>query len=238
MLQGLDPRAYGHRSYVVSSGDAFSANKAREFEGELVRRAGQGSFSAPRADGAPSSAGEGMEGEMCRANGGAEQRGEEKGKKGRGEEKGEKGEAEERGAGSYDIAFVPRARRIHQPLLTTPISALQCLWACLRLLRAPPSHLPSQLAHHDRPAYPDLMLTNGPGTAVIVILASLILRFFDVGGANSRGSMRAIYVESWARVKRLSLSGRLLVRVVDRFVVQWQGLEGVGGRGEFLGVLV
>lgn len=223
MLQGLDPRAYGRRSYVVSSGDTFSADKVREFEESLARRAGEERVGALRG------AGGGTEGEICRTNGGTGQRGEEK-------EEGE--EPKEREAGSYDITFVPRARRIHQPLFTTPVSALQCLWACLRLLRAPPSHSPSQLAQQASAAYPDLILTNGPGTAVVVILASFILRFLDVDGANSRGSMRAIYVESWARVKRLSLSGKLLVRVVDRFVVQWEGLEGVAGRGEFLGVLI
>jgi beta-1,4-N-acetylglucosaminyltransferase len=71
----------------------------------------------------------------------------------------------------------------------------------------------------------------------------LVLRFFSPvlpkGWAPNEGSMRTIYVESWARVRRLSLSGRILVWVVDRFLVQWEGLEGVGGgKGEFIGVLV
>ncbi|TKA72649.1 hypothetical protein B0A49_06612 [Cryomyces minteri] len=38
---------------------------------------------------------------------------------------------------SYDIVSVPRARHIHQPLLTTPLSALRCLRACFAVLRAP-----------------------------------------------------------------------------------------------------
>lgn len=130
------------------------------------------------------------------------------------------------GAGEYELLEVPRARKIHQSLLTTPASALRSLFACLKLLR------------EGTYGYPDLILTNGPGTAVILILASLILRFFDVKGAQSEGKMRSIYVESWARVKRLSLSGKLLLKVVDRFLVQWEELEGVGGRGEYLGVLV
>jgi beta-1,4-N-acetylglucosaminyltransferase len=49
--------------------------------------------------------------------------------------------------------------------------------------------------------------------------------------------MRTIYVESWARVRRLSLSGTILVGVVDRFLVQWEGLRGLG-RAEYIGVLV
>ncbi|KAL2355533.1 oligosaccharide biosynthesis protein Alg14 like-domain-containing protein [Cryomyces antarcticus] len=140
---------------------------------------------------------------------------------------------------SYDIVAVPRARRVHQPLLTTPFSALRCLRACFAVLRAP-----SRAAvppHTALPGgwQPDLILTNGPATGAIVVLAALLLRFFDVGGAHSRARMRTVYVESWARVGRLSLSGRLLLRVVDRFVVQWERLVDVTrGRGEFRGVLV
>lgn len=127
----------------------------------------------------------------------------------------------------YDIYVVPRARKIHQPLWTTPASAIRCLISCFYVLRSPTA---------STPRYPDLVMTNGPGTAVCVVLACLLLRFFDVRG--TRGKMRTIYVESWARVKRLSLSGKILIRCVDRFLVQWEGLKGVGGRGEYLGVLV
>lgn len=124
------------------------------------------------------------------------------------------------------IRPVPRARKIHQSLLTTPISSLNCLLTCIQYLYYHPS------------GYPDLILTNGPATATILIFASVMLRFFDVKGAHSRGKMRTIYVESWARVKNLSLSGKILCWVADRVLVQWEQLEGVRGRGEFLGVLV
>ncbi len=135
----------------------------------------------------------------------------------------------------YDITSVPRARRIHQTLLTTPISALRCLAACLAVLRSSQATNGST-ATCNIPDYPDLILTNGPGTAVCVVLASLILRFLAVRGTD--GKMRTIYVESWARVRRLSLSGKILLGVVDRFLVQWEGLQGVRGRAEYIGVLV
>lgn len=131
---------------------------------------------------------------------------------------------------NYDIHVVPRARKIHQPLFTTPISAIRCLISCFHVLRSPAAVASSTSR------YPDLVMTNGPGTAVCVVLACLSLRFLDVRG--TRGKMRTIYIESWARVKSLSLSGKILIRVVDRFLVQWESLRGVGGRGEYLGVLV
>ncbi|KAF2223480.1 oligosaccharide biosynthesis protein Alg14-like protein [Elsinoe ampelina] len=128
---------------------------------------------------------------------------------------------------SYRIVQVPRARKIHQPLLTSPISCLQCAWACLQLLLNTPAGVD----------YPDIILTNGPATATVLIFTSVLLRFFDYRGAHSRGKMRTVYVESWARVKKMSLSGRLLCWVADRVLVQWEQLKGSGGRAEYHGVL-
>lgn len=131
----------------------------------------------------------------------------------------------------YSIATIPRARRVHQSLYSTPFSALRSLVAAFKPLLSVPASSPSS-------PLPTLIITNGPATAVLVVLASLILRFFNVRGAESSGLCRTVYVESFARVKTLSLSGRLLVRVVDRFLVQWEELEGYAGRAEFGGILV
>ncbi|KAF2840603.1 glycosyltransferase family 1 protein [Patellaria atrata CBS 101060] len=183
MLNELDCKGLNFRTYIVSSGDAFSARKAREFEEGLALRAAQNS--------------------------------------------------EE---GFYVIHTIPRARRIHQSLLTTPFSCLWCLNSALRILSTGPPPSKNTQGH---PRFPNVILTNGPATAVIVILASYILRFFNIGSCNSVGSMRTIYVESWARVKQLSLSGRLLLRFVDRFLVQWeQLLPATGGIGEYHGWLI
>ncbi|CAD0097246.1 unnamed protein product [Aureobasidium vineae] len=164
---------FTHRTWLVSSGDNFSAAFAKEFEQEI----------------------------------------------------GEK-------SGTYRIVQVRRARKIHQSLISAPWSCLLCLWDCLRLL------MPSSAAAEY--AYPDLILTNGPATATILVFASVLLRFLGLQGKDGKGEMRTIYVESWARVKKLSLSGRLLCWVVDRVLVQWEQLRGagVGGRAEFKGVLV
>ncbi|KAJ4357783.1 UDP-N-acetylglucosamine transferase subunit [Didymosphaeria variabile] len=191
LLKDLDPRKYTHRTWVVSSGDAFSVGRAVAFEKALEEKA---------------------EGE------------------------GEQVRGWNIGSAHYDIAIVPRARKIHQSLITTPFSSLYCLWACFRPLLIPTtSSSTSSITDAD---LPDLIITNGPATACILILASLILKFFNVQGASSRGKCKTIYAESFARVKTLSLSGKLLVRVVDRFLVQWDGLDGVGGRAEFVGILV
>lgn len=120
--------------------------------------------------------------------------------------------------GVWNVKTVPRARRIHQPLYTAPLSCLGCLLGCLQLL-----YNSSNTSQAGPSVYPDVIVTNGPATAVIVVLASLILRFFAI---VPLWKMKTVYVESWARVKTLSLSGKLLLHlgVCDRFLVQWEGL--------------
>ncbi len=199
ILHTLDPDLYTHRSYVVSSGDDFSALKAIEFEDTLATKHKE---SKRRED--------------LRS--------------------------------SYDISVVPRAREIHQPLLTTPWSSLRCLFACFTILRPPATQQTSIVTTAQRKdtrnciamrkySYPDLILANGPATAVLIIVASLILRFFGMTG--SKGKMRTVYVESWARVSTLSLSGKILRAggMVNRMLVQWDMLAR-NGQGEFRGALV
>ncbi|KAH6639518.1 oligosaccharide biosynthesis protein Alg14 like-domain-containing protein [Boeremia exigua] len=215
LLRGLDTRKYGHRTYVVSSGDGFSAGRARAFERGLeeaaVRRRGDADATGVETEHAKGTQKHADADTDANADANSDTRWQ---------------HAAHLGPAHYTIHPIPRARAIHQPLLTTPLTALRTLLAALPLLcprSAPP---------------PDLILTNGPATSAIIILAALILRFFNVRGVESGGLCRTLYVESFARVNRVSLSGRLVVRGVDRFVVQWEGLEGYGGRAEYGGVLV
>ena len=129
----------------------------------------------------------------------------------------------------YSVHTVPRARRIHQSLLTTPFSSLHCLMASISLLRSHPR------------GKPDLILTNGPATALIFIIASLVMDYFSFLGNwdKGNGSTRSIYVESWARVRRPSLSCRIIVNLglCHQVLVQWPQLEEAGW-GTYKGVLV
>lgn len=215
LLRSLDTRKYTRRTYVVSSGDAFSAQRAVAFEKELEERAARG----PTEEEAAMARGKTSVPKIV-LNGETEVMG-----------------VEYRpycvGPEHYTVVDVPRARKIHQPLYTTPFTALRTLAAAFRLLMST-----STTSTTHAPSLPTLVITNGPATAVILILAVFILRFFNFRGAESRGLCRTVYVESFARVKTLSLSGKLLVRVVDRFLVQWEELEGYGGRAEFWGILV
>ncbi len=214
------PVKFTYRTYVVSSGDGFSALKAKEFEMEIAGH---------RAD--P------LRNESA-------------------------GEVQDGVRQSYNIAMVRRARQVHQSLLSTPWTASLCVWDCIRVIRGGNSRqmgLPSHQPPHIRtPGYPDLILTNGPGSGVCMVLASLILLFFGFSGPSTStsgesvkkepdrlsrwqhsGQMRTIFIESWARVKSLSLSGKILLPFVDRFLVQWPALDGKGGgKAEFVGAII
>ncbi|KAJ7587973.1 glycosyltransferase family 1 protein [Mycena floridula] len=89
----------------------------------------------------------------------------------------------------YTILVMPRARRVHQSLLTTP-------WTTLAS-----------------------MLTGIYYTT-----------YMPLDGV-------AEDIESFARVKTLSLSGKLLRPIVDRFIVKWPALQ-ASGLGGFRGWLV
>jgi len=173
---------FDRRTWVVSSGDAFSAERAKRFEDWI----GQGRSSRS----------------------------------------------------SWDIITVHRARKIHQPLYTAPVSCLRCFWDCIQALRgthrdlkSTPNGAKSNTGNTVTTPYPDLILANGPATAVVLILASLVLIFLGLApinpGREVGGAMRSIYIESWARVKTLSLSGKILRFLAARFLVQWRGLEDV-----------
>ncbi|KZM19265.1 N-acetylglucosaminyldiphosphodolichol N-acetylglucosaminyltransferase [Ascochyta rabiei] len=215
LLRDLDTRKYTHRTYVVSSGDAFSAQRAVAFEKGLEERAARG-----RAQEGAKTAQDETSVPWTRW-------------RDETETTGRNGRPHCVGPEHYAIATIPRARRIHQPLYTTPFTAAQTLLAAFPPLLSTPTAVEENTA-----SLPALVITNGPATAVVLVLAAFTLRFFNIRGAESRGLCRTVYVESFARVKTLSLSGKLLVRVVDRFLVQWEALEGYGGRAEYGGILV
>lgn len=261
LLRDLDTRRYVHRTYVVSSGDALSGVRAAEFEKGLeegtVGRWRRSGYESPplQLSHAPASTPTKQNGITAAPSilPGANQE----------EEDSRVSEHHNlntpsnthtlthglpntkhtpppnTGPSSYTIHTLPRARAIHQPLSTTPLTALRSFLAAFPILLPP---APSDL--------PDLVLTNGPGTAATLIYASFVLRVLDVRGAESRRRLRCIYVESFARVRSLSLSARLVAWCVDRFVVQWEGLsvDGANGGGgwwwlgarkaEYRGVLV
>ncbi|CUS07851.1 unnamed protein product [Tuber aestivum] len=119
---------------------------------------------------------------------------------------------------SYDILEIPRARLVGQSWLSTPWTCAACLAGCVRVFA--------------RIGLPDVVVCNGPGSAVVVVGVCFFCKFLGLCRT------RIIYVESFARVRSLSLSGKLLYAFTDRFVVQWPGLAEKYRRAEYHGILI
>ncbi|TXT10717.1 hypothetical protein VHUM_02222 [Vanrija humicola] len=117
-------------------------------------------------------------------------------------------------AGSYALLALPRARAVGEGKLSTLVSASRTLAVALWHTFLLPLLT--------RPATPwvDVLLLNGPGTAVVLVAVAYIRRILGLSYT------RIIYVESFARVTSLSLSGKLLRPFVDTFVVQWPDAAG------------
>ncbi|KJZ72717.1 hypothetical protein HIM_07909 [Hirsutella minnesotensis 3608] len=116
--------------------------------------------------------------------------------------------------GSFDTRTVTRARRVHQPLWTTPWTSVLSLIDILSVLLSPPPNDARQPLR-----YPSRIYSNGPATGFFVALAIHVLKLFYV---VPEASMLFIYIESWARISSLSLTGKLLMYtgIADAFYVQ------------------
>ncbi|CAG8513639.1 991_t:CDS:2 [Funneliformis mosseae] len=115
------------------------------------------------------------------------------------------------------VKMIPRSRQVGQSWLTTPFSVLKALIKCISLIFG---------------ELPDLIICNGPGSCIPVCVISYIPRILGIKW------IKLIYVESFARVKTLSLSGKLLYIFVDRFLVQWPYFAEKYPNAEYKGLLV
>eukprot|EP01033_Poteriospumella_lacustris_P011048 gene11048-7864_t len=107
-----------------------------------------------------------------------------------------------------------RSREVKQSwastIMTTIASTFQCFFLVVRIR-------------------PRVIICNGPGTCVPVCFSAFFLRVLGIADT------RIVYVESFCRVDKLSLSGKLLYHIADRFIVQWPQLLSRYKRAEYLG---
>ncbi|KAK4077014.1 uncharacterized protein Triagg1_3981 [Trichoderma aggressivum f. europaeum] len=135
--------------------------------------------------------------------------------------------------GTYDKFIVTRARRVHQPLWSTPFTALLSIVEIFPALLIPPQGL---VGMKMKPCYPSRVFSNGPATGFFVALAVHLLKMAYL---VPESCMKVIYIESWARISTLSLTGKLLfyTGIADVFVTQHQEVAtryGVQNAGEIV----
>ena len=112
---------------------------------------------------------------------------------------------------------IPRSREVGQSWLTTVFATLRaCLSAVAIVLRCGP----------------DVLLCNGPGTCIPLVVAVLLRELAGLGRCQ------LVFVESMCRVETLSLSGKIMYRAADKFVVHWEALAKKYPRAVFVGRLV
>lgn len=104
----------------------------------------------------------------------------------------------------YKIYVITRSRKVHQSYFSSIFTTLKSFLDCIPLL------------HHSRP---NLILCNGPGVCVPICIVAYLLKVFYINSA-----CRIVFIESYCRVKTLSLSGWILLYLTDLFVVQWPEL--------------
>ncbi|PWY99210.1 Alg14-domain-containing protein [Testicularia cyperi] len=204
LVSALPTSRYPRRKYLVSSGDNFSLDKAGKLESLLLA-----SSSTTRSSSASSPSSSAVLESKPKY----------------------PASSADPSSNAIQVLQIPRARNVHQSFLTTPITLVKSIAFCifhialrpllLSLLPGLDKHKPSS---GDSPTnrncnrnriYADLVLMNGPGTCVPIVIAVYCLRILGLE------SPKLIYIESFARVKSLSLTAKLVRPLVDRFVLQW-----------------
>lgn len=112
---------------------------------------------------------------------------------------------------------VPRAREVGQGWISSCYSSLYTTIFSIQVVVG---------------TTPDLILCNGPGTCVIICVIAFVMRLLTF-----RQWGKIVYVESFARVKTLSMSGKILYQFADRFLVQWDFLHKEYPLSEYYGRL-
>lgn len=117
----------------------------------------------------------------------------------------------------YKIFIIRRSRQVHQSYMSSVGTTILSFLDCFPILI------------HTKP---NVILTNGPGTCVPICIVAFMLKVFFY---NS--SCKIAFIESYCRVKSLSLSGWILLYLSDIFVVQWPSIKNISRKIQYFGRL-
>ena len=78
---------------------------------------------------------------------------------------------------------------------------------------------------------PNMVVTNGPGVAFPILFIGFILRILMI-----LSEFKIMFIESYCRTKSISLCGKIVEPLCDRFIVLWKNLE--TKKREYLGKIL
>ncbi len=78
---------------------------------------------------------------------------------------------------------------------------------------------------------PNMVVSNGPGVAFPIIIIGYILKILMI-----LYEFKIMFIESYCRSKSISLCGKLVEPICDRFIVLWKNLE--SNKREYLGKIL
>ncbi|KAH0901521.1 hypothetical protein HID58_041024 [Brassica napus] len=119
---------------------------------------------------------------------------------------------------SLQYTQIYRSREVGQSYVTsvwtTILATVHALWLMIRIR-------------------PQVILCNGPGTCIPLCVIAFLFKVVGIRWSS------IFYVESVARVKKLSLSGLLLyrLRLADQFFVQWPQLQNKYPRAHYVAII-
>ncbi len=79
---------------------------------------------------------------------------------------------------------------------------------------------------------PNMIVTNGPGVSLPICYVGFILAKLNV-----LVEFKILFIESFCRTQNLSLSGKLIKPISDKFIVLWKSLS-ENGKGEYIGKII
>ncbi|UJR21984.1 hypothetical protein I4U23_025052 [Adineta vaga] len=117
-----------------------------------------------------------------------------------------------------NVSFINRSRHVGQSYIS---SIFTTLWAFFTVI---------PLVYRIRPK---LILVNGPGTCIPIVIASLLLSFLFIIHRP-----KIVFVESICRAQTLSLTGKILQYLPVNILVQWPQLTERYPKTQYIGRLV
>ncbi len=116
----------------------------------------------------------------------------------------------------FHFIKIRRSRNVGQSFIssvpTTLLSMLHAMWIILK-------------------TRPSIVVSNGPGVAVPLLFIGFFLRVCMI-----LTEFKILFVESFCRTSSVSLSGKIVEKICDRFIVLWKSLE--SKKREYIGKIL